>query len=288
MKLNINSPCGEDWNSMKIGIVSRYCDNCAKDVFDFTNKSKEEILSYLIQNQNGSVCGRLKKSQLDFHHKELEVLINGLRRQKNNNYAFAILSMACLALVSCNDPVSNNSRNIINNQTNTTVIEPKDVKDSLTYIDDTLVEKPICKSHNNHLPNNSDSILSGKEMLDIEIMGEMIMEIDTSDTNSVHTLVDKMPEFKGGIDSLFSFLRNNLVYPEKEKSSNIHGKVYVNFIVDRDGSVTEPKILRGLTENCDNEVLRVMKLMPKWYPGEHKGKKVKVSYNLPINFSLSK
>lgn len=287
MKLNINSPCGEDWRSMKIGLVSRHCDNCAKDVFDFTNKSKEEILSYLIQNQNGSVCGRLRKSQLDFHQEELEVIINGLKTQKNNKYAFAILSLACLALVSCNEPVSNKSNDIISSQTKKEVVEQIDTAETSVQVKDSIIEKSGCNIHKNHTSSNLDSTNSENEFLEIEVMGQMIIEIDTADTNSVHTFVDEMPKFVGGMDSLFSFLENNLVYPEKEKASNIHGKVYVNFIIDRDGSVIEPKILRGLTENCDNEVLRVINIMPKWIPGEHKGKKVKVSYNLPINFSLS-
>jgi TonB family protein len=117
----------------------------------------------------------------------------------------------------------------------------------------------------------------------------MIMEPDTSDgvdTNFVMSLVSEMPEFIGGIDSLFAFLGANVTYPEKEKANNIQGKVYVNFIVDRDGSVIEAKILRGLTEDFDREVIRVMNLTPKWKPGVHKGGKVKVSYNLTINFYL--
>jgi hypothetical protein len=113
MKLNIEKPCNEDWSSMKIGMISRHCKACEKDVFDFTNKTKEEILTVLIQNQNGSICGRLKKSQFDFHHKELEFVINGLRKQNNNKYAFVILSLACLALVSCSDPASGDASHIL-------------------------------------------------------------------------------------------------------------------------------------------------------------------------------
>tara|TARA_B100000809_G_scaffold13391_2_gene12231 strand:+ start:1179 stop:2036 length:858 start_codon:yes stop_codon:yes gene_type:complete len=284
MKLNIDKPCNEDWSSMKIGMISKHCTACEKDVFDFTNKTKEEILTFLIQNQNGSTCGRLKKSQLDFHHEEIEIIINGLRKQKSNRYAFAILSLACLALVSCNQSVSDSS-NVTSNSQNNVVVEQVDSTEYSTEINDTLIEEPICvkpdKGNKPIIDSLDNFVLGGIGFIQGDI--EIIIEDSISTT---YTFVDEMPEFVGGIDSLFSFLEKNLVYPEKEKTSNIQGKVYVNFIIDRYGAVIEPIILRGLTENCDNEVLRVVKLMPKWIPGEHRGKKVKVSYNLPIKFSL--
>tara|TARA_B100000809_G_scaffold172348_1_gene169632 strand:- start:8604 stop:9512 length:909 start_codon:yes stop_codon:yes gene_type:complete len=299
MKLNIDKPCNENWSSMKIGMISRHCKACEKDVFDFTKKTNEEILNFLIQNQNGSICGRIKKSQLDFHHKELEVIINGLRKQKNNKYVFAILSLACLALVSCNEPVSDNTIVTSTNHfdkvlvaqvdSNTSDNQKRQINEAVNTPIDSLKEKPVCEIQKNSSKQNNDSIVSDIEVPDFDIMGFMIMEHDITkdiDSNAVHTLVEKMPEFIGGIDSLFSFLGKNLVYPEIEKSSNIQGKVYVIFVIDRDGSVIEPKILRGLSNNCDREVIRVMNIMPKWEAGEHRGKKVKVSYNLPINFSL--
>lgn len=287
MKLNIDKPCSEDWSSMKIGMVSRHCNACVKDVFDFSKMTKEEILIFLIENQNSSVCGRLKKSQLDFHYNELEVIVNGLRTQKNNKYAFAILSLACLTLISCNDPVSDKSNEINNVQTKKVVIEQVDTSETITEIKDSIIEKPVCETLKNHrLELKTDSNNSIVNLEEDWIQGDIEIAFVDS-VNAIYTFVDKMPEFVGGIDSLFSFLGNNLVYPEIEKASNIHGKAYVNFVVDKDGSVVKPIILRGLTDNCDKEVIRVMKLMPKWIPGEHKGEKVKVSYNLPINFSLS-
>lgn len=282
MRLKIDKPCNEDWNSMSIGVISRHCIACEKAVFDFTNKSKEEILTFLIQNQNKSICGRLKKSQVDFHHDELEVIIEGLKTQKNNKYAFAILSLACLAMVSCSDePAMGVHADTISAQTIDSV-EQTSIKDDSTSKCE--IEKRKIKE-SLELDSNTTELF-GEEGLD-EIMG-IIMPLNDNDTNSIYTLPEIMPKFPGGIDSLFSFLGANLIYPEWEKKNNIKGKVYVNFVVEKDGSVSDIKVIRSVkgSKNFDSEVVRVMKLMPKWTPGKQKGREVAVYYNLPINFNL--
>jgi TonB family protein len=102
----------------------------------------------------------------------------------------------------------------------------------------------------------------------------------------VFTLVKVMPEYPGGTIALFEFLGNNLKYPERAKEQKIEGKVYVQFTVDSDGNVVDVSILRGIGGGCDEEAMRVVKLMHNWIPGEQDGKKVNVQYNLSINFTL--
>jgi TonB family protein len=102
----------------------------------------------------------------------------------------------------------------------------------------------------------------------------------------VFTMAEIMPEYPGGTSELFKFLGNNLKYPERAKEQNIEGKVYVQFTVDSEGNVVDVVILRGIGGGCDEEAMRVVKLMHKWLPGEQDGKKVSVQYNLPINFKL--
>jgi TonB family protein len=92
------------------------------------------------------------------------------------------------------------------------------------------------------------------------------------------------PEFPGGIDSLQAFLNENLSYPEKAKREHIQGKVYVGFLVDRNGKIKNPKILSTASEELDNEALRVVGLMPDWIPGTAGGSPVDVQYILPIDF----
>ncbi len=95
-----------------------------------------------------------------------------------------------------------------------------------------------------------------------------------------------MPEFVGGYGAMMEFLKSNIVYPEIAKKLNRAGTVYVKFIVEKDGSITNINILRGIGSGCDEEALRVVNLMPNWNPGLQNGRAVRVSFNLPIKFSL--
>lgn len=97
-----------------------------------------------------------------------------------------------------------------------------------------------------------------------------------------------MPEFKGGVDSLFSYIKNNIKYPEWEKKQKIEGRVFVTFIVDKNGTITKPRILKTVedSKNFDNEVIRVISEMPAWIPGQHNGENVAVQFNLPVRFKL--
>lgn len=104
----------------------------------------------------------------------------------------------------------------------------------------------------------------------------------------IFTVVEVMPKYPGGNDAMYAFLGENIKYPEKAKKEGISGRVYVTFVVEKDGSVTNVKILRGAEESLDKEAMRVIKLMPKWEPGTQKGKPVRVQYNLPVKFALNK
>jgi TonB family protein len=101
------------------------------------------------------------------------------------------------------------------------------------------------------------------------------------------TRVEKMPEYQGGHDALVKFLVANIQYPAVAKQKKVQGTVYVSFVVKADGVVTNVKIKRGIGNGCDEEAMRVVKLMPKWVPGEQKGKPVDVQFVLPIQFKLS-
>lgn len=96
----------------------------------------------------------------------------------------------------------------------------------------------------------------------------------------------KMPEYPGGFEALLQFLKDNLYFPPSAKEANIQGTVYVQFIVEIDGSLTHVEIKKGVDPDLDAEAVRVVKLMPKWIPGEQAGKKVRVKFTLPIKFRL--
>jgi len=104
----------------------------------------------------------------------------------------------------------------------------------------------------------------------------------------VFTAVEFTPEFPGGEQALGQFLQANIKYPKADKKNNVQGKVYIQFVVERDGSLTDFKIVRAPTEAMGNEVQRVLSLSPNWSPGIQNNKPVRVQYTLPVNFSLSK
>ena len=83
-----------------------------------------------------------------------------------------------------------------------------------------------------------------------------------------------------------AFLGKNIKYPALAKESGIQGRVFINFVVEIDGSITDVKVLRGIGGGCDEEAVRVVESMPKWKPGKQRGKPVRVSYNLPVKFTL--
>lgn len=100
-------------------------------------------------------------------------------------------------------------------------------------------------------------------------------------------VIEKKPEFPGGGEAaLMKWIVQNIQYPQIAKDMGIKGKVFVQFIIDKDGSVTNAEIIRGVDPSLDKEALRVVKSMPKWKPGEQRGKAVKVSFQIPINFTL--
>lgn len=105
-------------------------------------------------------------------------------------------------------------------------------------------------------------------------------------TDEVFVVVEDMPEFPGGEDSLRRFINRNVMYPVAAAENGIQGKVYITFVVGKDGKVELPKVARGVDPMLDAEALRVVSTLPAWKPGLQKGKAVRVSYTVPINFSL--
>ena len=95
-----------------------------------------------------------------------------------------------------------------------------------------------------------------------------------------------MPKFPGGEKKLMSYLGNNIKYPEKAKKDGVKGRVFISFVVEKDGRIDNVELLRGIGSGCDEEAMRVIKSMPKWSPGMTNGEPVRVQYNLPIKFAL--
>lgn len=102
----------------------------------------------------------------------------------------------------------------------------------------------------------------------------------------IFLVVEEDAEFPGGLEALSKYLSENIKYPQLAKENNIEGRVFVSFVVEKDGRVGNIKILRDIGGGCGAEAVRVVKSMPRWKPGKQRGKPVRSQFNLPVNFSL--
>lgn len=106
------------------------------------------------------------------------------------------------------------------------------------------------------------------------------------DGSAIFFIVEEMPEYPGGEQELRNYISNTIKYPVIAQENGIQGKVYVMFVVTKDGSIANCKIARGVDSSLDNEALRVVNSLPKWKPGKQRGQAVNVSFTVPINFAL--
>jgi TonB family protein len=261
---------------MKIGLNSRFCDNCRKNVVDFTQMDKEEIVDYLLHRQSENVCGRISRSQLDFSNTDLFVTIKTLsEKNKNSNLSFYLLTVGALVLAGCNQSAGPQEKEGV-----ATSLHLLDTMDgSVANYSDSKVSDSVSNSNEKYLAEFLDDILLGE----IEFIPDSV-----ESGMELYRLVEVMPEFKGGIDSLERFIQRNLSYPEWERKQKIEGLVYVSFIVDKNGQVRNPEILRTVpgSRNFEREVFRLLNHMPEWIPGQQAGMPVDVQINLPIKFKL--
>lgn len=129
------------------------------------------------------------------------------------------------------------------------------------------------------------------DLMDTEVDDNTTVEIiempeEVVEEEEIFTIVEQMPSFPGGETALFKYLGTSINYPDMAADAGITGVVFVTFVVEKDGSVSGVKVLRGIGGGCDEEAVRVVKKMPRWTPGKQRGKSVKVQYNLPIRFVL--
>ncbi|OQX78524.1 MAG: energy transducer TonB [Bacteroidetes bacterium 4484_249] len=116
---------------------------------------------------------------------------------------------------------------------------------------------------------------------------EPVEEEEEESEEVIFTVVESMPAFPGGDAARIKYLNSNIKYPQMARESGIQGRVFVTFVVEKDGRVTDVRVLRGIGGGCDEEAIRVIKNMPNWNPGKQRGKSVRVQFNMPILFKLN-
>ena len=113
-----------------------------------------------------------------------------------------------------------------------------------------------------------------------------VVETKEVEEDVIHVSVEIMPEFPGGSAELLKYLSTHIKYPTMSQEMGSQGRVIVQFVVDKDGSITNPTVVRGVDAYLDKEAIRVISGMPKWKPGVQNGKKVRVKYTVPVVFRL--
>ena len=114
----------------------------------------------------------------------------------------------------------------------------------------------------------------------VEVVEEEVVE------QEIFQIVEEMPAYPGGDQKLMEFIAKGIKYPQIARETGIQGRVFVGFVVEPDGSISNVKLLRGIGGGCDEEAMRVIKSLPKWKPGKQRGKAVRVSYQIPVLFKL--
>ena len=159
-------------------------------------------------------------------------------------------------------------------------IQPPQPKPQVTQIqiveDDVEVEDEI----DINAEVDQDEVIEEYEFTPPEIEEEEIVEAE------IFKVVEEMPEFPGGAAKMMEYIQKNMKYPMMARESDIQGRVFVNFVVEPDGSISNVTVMRGIGGGCDEEALRVVQSMPNWKPGKQRGSAVRCSFTVPIIFKL--
>ena len=291
MKVSIFEPCPANWEKMQIKLNARHCDQCDKSVVDFTKKSRAEIITYLIENPNGSVCGRMNQQQFDIKEEDLPELISILSQPRFRANAFLILAVVCSSLFYSCETASTGKKTIEKMKIEKQTINPIE-KPKINPIDNTSIDDSLKKRKKQHiipqvelmgevsiLPEPPPAIAGG-------ITYEPLPEIEVvTNPEEVLSYAEVMPEFPGGMPEMVKYLLENMIYPEEMKENGIEGRIFVQFVVTKTGSVEDITIARGI-DGLNREAIRLVKQMPNWSPGKNNGKEVNVKMVIPIRFSL--
>ena len=142
---------------------------------------------------------------------------------------------------------------------------------------------------NNHDERHSYTVTVDGKPFDLNYITQMLFDDsdEATDDSEVYNGVEVQPEYPGGINAMYEFIQKNLKYPESAKKKGIEGRVFVQFVVEKDGSLSSFQVLRGVSDDIDAEAVRVLKMMPNWKPGMMNGKPVRVNFTMPFKFQLT-
>lgn len=154
---------------------------------------------------------------------------------------------------------------------------PPEVIDGLVTDDEGLLNQDIL---------NQTSVNDPVDLNIEKFVEKQVVVIEDPEKAPPVIFVEEMPSYPGGESERLKFLKDHIEYPKNAAENGIQGTIYFQFIVDSKGNITDVKILRGIGGGCDEEALRVIKMMPPWHPGKQNGRTVRVLYNMAVSFKL--
>lgn len=272
-KITIPEPCLEDWNKMTPNENGRFCVGCSKNVIDFTNMVPDEIQAYFLKHSN--VCGRFKKSQLDSISIQIPSQILYTQTQFHKMFLLALFIAMGTTLFSCADKNGNKQK-----------IDKVEIVANTIKEQRIIVGAPLPPEHNSKNtvlppppPPKIDQVkfVKPKATICTEIKKEDKIIADEIYNGGVS--LEIAPEYEGGLEKFYTFFTNEFATPENIKNT----KITISFAVEKDGSLTYIPPNSRIDETLEKEIIRVLKLSPKWKAGEQNGKKTRTNFTLPIS-----
>jgi hypothetical protein len=276
-KITIPEPCTEDWDKMTPSENGRFCLSCSKTVVDFTSMLPNEIQHFFIQNQNERICGRFKNSQLETIIIQIPSRVLYTQTNYHKMFLLALFVAMGTTLFSCQNKDGNKQKidkiEVIQDNEN------RSDSTKLPAAKDSLIQKPQPPKITSTNFTAVSYITKG-EVIAVDHNDSSISDPVDYDSLFNSASLDILPVPEKGIENFYSFINDNYLNPNK--TEKITGRIYITFIIEKDGSLSTFKIIKDAGSGTGEEAVRVLKMAPKWIPGRLDNHVVRTFYALPI------
>ncbi|MFB9078576.1 energy transducer TonB [Flavobacterium procerum] len=269
-KITIPKPCKKDWNQMTPTGDGRFCMNCSKTVIDFSVMLPEEIQHFFIQNQNERICGRFKDSQLQTIQIQIPSQVLYMQTKYHKMFLLALFIAMGTTLFSCADKDGNKNK-----------IDKIEIVDNIGQIQDDEEVVSSCYGH------QIESKKPKKERDERITMGIVLSPPRFDERGSFkydiiynQNDLDVLPVPENGMKKFYDFFNKNYVAPDK--TEKYRGKIFILFVVEEDGSLSNFNPIKDTPKEIGEEAIRILEAAPTWIPGKLKNRAVRSSYTLPI------
>lgn len=274
-KITIPKPCNEDWNEMTPNKEGRFCMHCSKTVIDFSTMSADEIQHFFIENQGKKICGSFKNEQLKRLIIQIPNHVLYTQTSYHKMFLLALFVAMGTTLFSCQDKEGKKQK----------IDKIEVIKDSITSKitpnkDTVKIKVPPVNPPTPSIPETVFYITTGVIVAD-EYTEQPEKPIDYEAIFKPEDL-DVLPSPEYGFEKFYAYFHNN--YIDAAKIEDHEGRVFISFVVEKDGSLSNFEVVRNTFNANEEEVIRILKTGPKWIPGKANNQIVRSTYNLPITF----